>query len=154
MSKRKTSTVSKHARSSKIAAKSQQANQEIVRSPKGSRPASLVTASTAPSSDNEQEASPALVTATVAQDAFKKTVALTKAFDFRSASAMVRAYQANLLDMAQANMQFTLEFAQRFASIKSPNEFRSVIAEFTSKRLAMFEKYSKKTVELGTKQVT
>jgi hypothetical protein len=35
----------------------------------------------------------------------------------------VRAYQAKLLEMAQANMQFAFEFAQRLATIRSPVEF-------------------------------
>jgi hypothetical protein len=61
-----------------------------------------------------------------------------KGFDFSSATANVRAYQAKLLEMAQANMQFSFEFAQRLATIRSPVEIPSVIAEFTSKRIAMF----------------
>jgi hypothetical protein len=32
---------------------------------------------------------------------------------------------------------------QRLASIRSPVEFLGVIGEFTSKRVAMFQKYSK-----------
>jgi hypothetical protein len=49
------------------------------------------------------------------------------------ATANVRAYQAKLLEMAQANMQFALEFAQRFATVRSPVETLRVIEEFTSK---------------------
>ena len=71
---------------------------------------------------------------------------------FSSATANVRAYQAKLLEMAQANMQLTFEFAQRFATIRSPFEILSVIAEFTSKRIAMFQKYSIEMAELGTKR--
>jgi len=63
----------------------------------------------------------------------------------------VRAYQAKLLEVAQANMQFALEFAQRLATIRSPFEFLSVNAEFTSKRFDMFRKHSKEMVELSTK---
>jgi hypothetical protein len=64
----------------------------------------------------------------------------------------VRAYQAKLLEMAQANMQFAFEFAQRLATIRSPVEFISVNAEFTSKRIAMFRKHSKEMAELSTKR--
>jgi hypothetical protein len=60
-----------------------------------------------------------------------------------SANANVRAYQAQLLEMAQTNMQFAFEFAQRLAMIKAPLEFPGVIAEFTNKRIALFRKYSK-----------
>ena len=73
-------------------------------------------------------------------------------FDLSSATANVRAYQAKLLEMAQANMTFAFEFSQRLATIRSPVEFLGAIAEFTSKRIAMFGKYSKEMVELSTKR--
>jgi hypothetical protein len=63
--------------------------------------------------------------------------------DSFSATASVRTYQAKLLEMAQANVHFAFEFAQRLASIRSPIEFPSVIAEFTCKRIDFFKKYSK-----------
>ena len=164
MSKRKPATVSKHTHSPKIAARAQRAAQAIVRSPKDSRQHSVETGSTeSPAkhhSDSNQEAPLAEnpVTAlqqeaplienpvTALQDACKATVAdnaSKKGFDFSSVTANVRAYQAKLLEMAQANMQFAFEFAQRLAAIRSPFEFLSVNAEFTSKRMAMFLKYSK-----------
>ena len=77
---------------------------------------------------------------------------LKKGFEFSSATAEVRAYQAKLLEMAQANMQFPFEFAQRLGTIRSPVEIPSVIAEFTSKRIALFQKHSKEMTELSTKQ--
>jgi hypothetical protein len=64
----------------------------------------------------------------------------------------LRAYQAKLLEMAQANMQFALEFAQRFTTVRSPVETLRVIEEFTSKRIAMFRNHSKEMVELSTKR--
>ena len=80
---------------------------------------------------------------------------LKKGIDFlSSANANVRAYQAKLLEMAQANMQFAFEFAQRLAAIRSPIEFPSVIAEFTSKQIAMFRKHSTEMAELSTKRGT
>ena len=71
-----------------------------------------------------------------------------KGFDFSSATAGVRAYQAKLLEMGQANMQLAFEFTQRLATIRSPLEIFGVIAEFTGKRIAMFGKYSKEMAEL------
>jgi len=71
----------------------------------------------------------------------------TKGSDFSSATANVRAFQAKLLEVAQANMQFGFEFIQRLATIKSPVEFLSVTAEFTSKRSAMFLRHSKEIAE-------
>jgi hypothetical protein len=61
---------------------------------------------------------------------------------------------AELLEMAQANMQFAFEFAQRLATIRAPFEFPSVIAEFTSKRIAMFRKHSTEMAELSSKRWT
>jgi hypothetical protein len=68
------------------------------------------------------------------------------------ATANVRAYQAKLLEMAQANTQFAFEFAQRLATIRSPVELPGIIAEFTSKRIAMFRKHSAELVALSTKR--
>ena len=95
--------------------------------------------------------------ATALPNAFKQTmtdVASNKGVDLYLATANVRAYQAKLLEMAQANMQFAFEFAQRFATIRSPVEFLKVIEELTSKRIAMFRKYSKEVAELNTRLVT
>ena len=50
------------------------------------------------------------------------------------------------------DMLLALEFAQRFATIRSPLEFLRVIEELTSKRMAMFQKYSKEMVDLSTKR--
>jgi hypothetical protein len=54
--------------------------------------------------------------------------------------------------MAQANMQMAFEITQRLAAIRSPVEFLGVIAEFSNKRIAMFQKYSKEMAELNAKQ--
>ena len=77
---------------------------------------------------------------------------LSKRFDLPSATANVLAYQAKLIEMAQANMTFSFEFSQRLATARSPVELFTVIAEFTSKRIAMLGKHSKEMVELGTKR--
>jgi hypothetical protein len=77
-----------------------------------------------------------------------------KATNFSLATANVPAYQAKLLEMAQANIQFAFEFAQRLVTIRSPVEFPSVIAEFTNKRIAMFRKHSSEMAELSTKSWT
>ena len=64
--------------------------------------------------------------------------------DFPSAATSGWDYQAKLLEMAQANMQFPLEFARRLATIRSPIDYFNVIAEFTNKRIAMFQSIGKK----------
>ena len=78
----------------------------------------------------------------------------TKGFEFSSASANGRAFQGKLLEVAQANMQFAFEFAQRLASIRSPAELLSVTAEFTTRRSAMFRTHSKELTELSAALVT
>jgi hypothetical protein len=156
MSKRKPATASKHAHSTKIAA--QRANQAIIRSPKNSPLRSVAAGSTeSPPErhDSKQEAPLVEKPATTFQDDCKQTMTdndSKKGFVFSSATANVRAYQAKLLEMAQANMQLAFEFAQRLATIRSPVENLTVIAEFTSKRIAMFQKYSIEMAELGTKR--
>ena len=165
MSKRKPTTASKHARNPKIAAKAHRATQAIVRSPKvrlRSVAANSAKSSPKPRNNSKSVAPLAMPVAphvienpvTALQD-FKKTMAvnsLSKGFDLSSVTANVRAYQAKLLEMAQANMTFAFEFSQRLATIRSPLEFLNVIAEFTSKRIAMFGKYSKEMAELSAKR--
>lgn len=73
-----------------------------------------------------------------------------KGFVSYPAAANMRVYQAKLLEMAQAHMQLAFEFAQRLATIRSPVEILSVIAEFTSKRIALFQKHSIEMAEFGT----
>jgi ABC-type uncharacterized transport system permease subunit len=173
MSKRKLTTASKHARRPKIAAKAQQATQAIVRSPKvrlRSVAADSAESSPKPRNDSKPVAPLAIPVAsplvapivtenpvTALQEDFKKTMAvnrLSKGFDLSAATANVRAYQAKLLEMAQANMTFAFEFSQRLTTIRSPLEFLNVIAEFTSKRIAMFGKYSKEMAQLSAKGST
>lgn len=153
MSKR---TPSKPSHRPKIAAKAQRAAQAIVRSPGNGRKHSLGSGSTvSPPKDNEPKQEPLLIEnpakltenpAKALEHDFKQSMTdneSKKALDFYSAGANVRAYQAMLLEMAQANMRFAFEFAQRLATVRSPFELPSVIAESTNKRIAMFEKYSK-----------
>jgi hypothetical protein len=181
MSKRKPAKASKRAPSPKIAARAQRNKQDIVRSAKDEllrsvaaspieSPLELSVAAgpiesplelhddskqNAPivekheaSSVEKQKAPIAENRVAVLQDHFGQT----KGFGFSLAAANVQAYQAKLLEIAQANMQFTFEFAQRLAAIRSPFEFLSVIAQSTNKRMDIFRKYSKEMIELGTKR--
>jgi hypothetical protein len=156
MNKHKPATASKHLRRPKIVAKAQRAKQAIVRSPKNSSLRSVTEGSTEllpERNDSPQQVSLVQNPApAAAQDDFKQTIRdndSKSGFDLSSATANVRAYQAKLLEIAQANMQFAFEFAQRFATIRSPVEFLKVIEEFSSRRIAMFRKYSKEMAELG-----
>jgi hypothetical protein len=78
---------------------------------------------------------------------------LNKGFDFYLATANLRAYHGKILEMSQAHMQFAFEFTQRLATLRSPVDFAAVIAEFTSKRISMFQKYSKEMAELSTNRL-
>jgi phasin protein len=155
MNKHKPATASKHVRRPKIVAKAQRAKQAIVRSPKNSSLRSVTDGSTGPlpePNDSPQQVSLVQNPTTAAQDDFKQTMRDSESksgFDLSSATANVRAYQAKLLEIAQANMQFAFEFAQRFATIRSPVEFLKVIEELSSRRIAMFRKYSKEMAELS-----
>jgi hypothetical protein len=132
MSKTKPATASKHSRSLKIATKAQRVAQAIVRSPKDRdlRSVGAVWTELPPERSKEQEAllvenpvafqQEALLVehpATAFQDDGNNNS--TKGFDFSSATANLRAYQAKLLEMAQANMQFAFEFAGKPASLSS-----------------------------------
>jgi hypothetical protein len=173
MSKRPPPTGSKRSHRPKIAGKAQRAAQAIVRSPKDSRLPSLEAESTASvperDSDSKKDAhlieNPVIASqqeallvenpANALQDDCKKTLTdndSKKGFDFSLAPANVWAFQAKLLEMAQANMQFAFEFVQRLATIRSPFEFFSVSAEFASKRIDIFRKHSKEMAELSTKR--
>jgi hypothetical protein len=139
-------TPSKPPHRPKISAKAQRTAQDIVRSSRNSRKRSVGAGSTESPTEPKQE--PLIIEnpAKALKDDFKPSMAVNESknvLDFYSAAANVRAYQAMLLEMAQANMQFAFEFAQRLATVRSPFEFLSVITESTNKRIAMFEKYSK-----------
>jgi hypothetical protein len=84
---------------------------------------------------------PTLQPARALQEDCKQTMTdkdAKRGFDFPSPTASVQAYQAKLLKLAQADIDFAFEFTQRLAKIRSPVEFPPVIAEFTGKRFAMF----------------
>jgi hypothetical protein len=158
MSKRKPATAAKRAHTSKkITQKAQRAAQAVVRSSIARRAPAADSTKSPPErqSDTDQEAHIVDSPAMVLQDDSKQTMTDTepkRELDFSSAMASAGAYQAKLLEMAQANMKLALEFAQRLAWMRSPFEFPSVIAEFTTKRIDMFRKHSKEMAELTIKR--
>ena len=151
MSKRKPATATKRANSPKRAA--QRANQAIVRSPKKNRLRSVAAGSTESPPERHDDAkqeSPLVEHPAIALQ--EQTMKDSKhGFDFSSSTENVRAYQAKLLELTQANMRFAFEFAAKLGTIRSPVEIFSVIVECTSKRIAMFQKFSIEMAELGTK---
>jgi hypothetical protein len=156
LSNRKPAKASKRARSPKIAAKPQRAAQAIVRSPRNSRLRPVAAGSAESSRERHnhanQEARLVENPAIALQDDYKQPMMESgpERSPFSLATANVQAYQAKLLEVTQANMQFSFEFAQRLAAIRSPIEYLGVIAAFTSKRIDMFRKHSKEMAELIT----
>jgi hypothetical protein len=148
MSKRKKATASKPARNPKMAARAQRNKQAIVRSPKENHLRSVATVSIEPPlklRDDLKHEAPIIETLVDALPADlsqrMEDSAPTKAVTL--AMSNVPAYQATLLDMAQENARFALEFGLRLVAIRSPTEFSAVIAEFTSRRIDMFGQHWK-----------
>jgi hypothetical protein len=159
MSKRKAATAPKPGLGVKITAKAQRAKSAIIRSPKTSRvraAADQVKSSPKGHNDPKQDVATIESPTMALQDSLKQTMRAPESkngLDFYySATATARAYQAKLLEMAQANMQFALELTQRLATIRSPMELLRVIEEATNERIAMFRKYSNEMVELSLKR--
>jgi hypothetical protein len=147
MSKRKRATTLKRTRGPKVTARAQRNKQAIIRSPKGNPRRSVAAGgSTEPPANfhdgSKREAT--IVESSSFQDGEKiRDNNPKKDFDFSLFPANVQAYQAKILELAQANIQFALEFGPRLATIRSPFEFFALIAEFTSRRIDMLQKYSK-----------
>jgi hypothetical protein len=160
MSKRKPAPTSKRARGPKIVARAQRNKQAVVRSPKDN-PQRSVAAVSAESpaklhDDSKREAPIAKSPAATRQDGEKiRDNNPKKDFDFSLATANVQAYQAKLLEMAQANMHFAFEFGSRLATLRTPFEFFALIAEFTSRRIDMLQKHSKewRHIRFGTSRL-
>jgi len=151
MSKRKPATASKRARHPKVVARAQRNKQAIVRSPKDNFMRSVAAVSIEPPlklhDDSKQEA-PIVENGVGAlqDDLTRKMRDSNQTRGFALATANTQAYQAKLLEIAQANVQFAFEFGLRLATIRSATEFFAVIAEFTSRRVDMFEQHSRELV--------
>jgi hypothetical protein len=168
MSKRKSAAASKHTRSPKVAARAQRNKQAVVRSPKDNSLRSVVPLRSVAAGPTEtplkiheepKQKDPAVEKMDPVVEnrvAALKAAALhdggsqmmrdnnpKKVFDFSLAAVSMQAYQATLLEVAQANTKFAFEFSQRLATIRSPFDFFAVIAEFTSRRIDMFGKHAK-----------
>ncbi|QHO78891.1 Phasin protein [Bradyrhizobium sp. CCBAU 051011] len=168
MSKRKSAAASKHTRSPKVAARAQRNKQAVVRSPKDNSLRSVVPLRSVAAGPTEtplkiheepKQKDPAVERMDPVVEnrvAALKAAALhdggsqmmrdnnpKKGFDFSLATESVQAYQAKLLEMTQANIEFAFEFSQRLGTIRSPFEAFGIIAEFTRRWIDMYGKYSK-----------
>lgn len=160
MSKRKSAAAPKRTRGSKLPARAQRNKHSIVKSPKVNSPASVSPGSNGlqsevhhklehetPAVDNRVRAAAleAILQASLQSDRAQKTEDnnSTKGIDFSLPLVNVQAFQAKLLELTQANLQFAFDLAHRLATVKSPFEFWAVIAEFTGRRIVMVGQHSK-----------
>jgi hypothetical protein len=148
MSNRKRAIASKRARGPRKAVPARRNKQAVVRSPKDNPLRSVAAGSTESRKrhDESKQKNPIVENQMAAsQDGFRQRMRdnNTKGFDLSLVTASLQAYQANFLEMAQADMQLAFEFGQRLVTIRSPFEFFAVIVEFTSRRIDTFRKYSK-----------
>ena len=148
MSKRKLATASKRARNPKKAARAQLSKQAIVRSTKDNFRGSVAAVSIEPPlklHDDPKHDAPSVETRVDALpgDLSQRMRDSDPMKGFALATANMQAYQAKLLEIAQANGQFAFEFGLRLAAIRSPTEFFAVITEFTSRRIDMFGQHAK-----------
>ena len=67
----------------------------------------------------------------------------------KKAAPMMAAYQAKLLEIAQANARFTFDYAQAVAKVRSPSEFMNVITEYTKKRVELFQRHTQELAALA-----
>ena len=164
-SKRKSGAASKRARSPKVAARAQRNKQAVVKSRKES-PLRLVAAGSTEAPievahdpkpealvvDNRARpaALEAILQASVQNDSDQKTADNNPrtGSDLFQSFANLQAYQAKLLEVAQANMQFAFEFFQRLATVRSPFVLGALLAEFTGRRIIMTAKHSKELAAL------
>jgi hypothetical protein len=172
MSKRTPATASKRARTPKTAAKAAKSAVVRSPKPAPEPVARATPAKSASSGDNSPkrtdrvvdpsatlQAAPAVEVAAAASQAaaraenpaaalhYERKASVTnsaagKGFDFSAGAANLQAYQARFLDMALAHTQIAFEFAERLATIRSPLDIFGVTAEFTGKRIALFQKYA------------
>ncbi|MBR0831441.1 phasin family protein [Bradyrhizobium manausense] len=148
MSKRKPATAPKRARNPKMAARAQRNKPAIVRSPKKDLLRSVAAVSIEPPlklHDDPKHEVPIIEPRVDAlpDDPSQRMTDSDPTKGFALATANMQAYQAKLLEIARANVQFAFEFGLRLATIRSPAEFFGVITEFTSRRVDMFGQHSK-----------
>ncbi|MCP1762443.1 phasin family protein [Bradyrhizobium japonicum] len=148
MSKRKPATAPKRARNPKMAARAQRNKQNIVRSPKENLLRSVAAASIEPPPklhDDPRHEVPIIESRVDAlpDDLSQRMIDSDPMKGAALATANMQAYQAKLLEIAQANVQFAFDFGLRLAAIRSPAEFSAVITEFTRRRVDMFGQHSK-----------
>jgi predicted ATP-binding protein involved in virulence len=157
MSKRKAPKASKRMRGSKISAQPQRTKQHVVRGPKSNPPHALAAGTTESLHDEAKPELPVVENETTALQHDVSPMMTSNNSgnwsDFSLAIAYMQAFQAKLFEMGQANMQLAFEFTQRIAATRSPFEILSVLIEFTSKPIDMFQKYTKELAELNTRRL-
>jgi len=148
MSKRKLARASKGALNPKKAARAQRNKQAIVRSPKDNFLRSVAAVSIEPPPklhDDPKHDAPIVETRVDALpgDLSQRMRDSDPTRGFALATGNIDAYQAKLVEIAQANWHFAFEFSLRLAAIRFPTEFLAVTTEFTSRWIDMFGQHAK-----------
>ncbi|WP_407116276.1 phasin family protein [Bradyrhizobium sp. LMG 9283] len=148
MSKRKPAPASKRAGNPKMAARTQRNKQAVVRSPNENFLRSVAAVSIEPPlklDDDPKHEVPTIEPRvdTLPDDLSQRMIDSDPMKGFALAAANMQAYQAKLLEIAQANVQFAFDLGLRLATIRSPTEFFGVLTEFTSRQVDMFGQHSK-----------
>jgi hypothetical protein len=148
MSKRKAGKSSKRARSPAIGTRAHGKKQAIVKSARDNLLLPSVAAGPIESPlelhEDPKQVAPMVEQqeAPIAANPVQGSPSQMRGFDFASATGIMMAYQATLLEMTQANMRFAFDFSQQLATIRSPFQFGDVIVEFTKRRVDMLGKQS------------
>jgi hypothetical protein len=144
MSKRKPAKSSKRARSPAITTRAHGKKQTIVKSARDNllRSVAAWPIESPLELDDPKEEAPNVEKQEAPIAAKQVGRSQMRGFYFASATENMVAYQAKLLEMAQANMRFALDYSQKLTTIRSPFQFVDVIVEFTKRRADMLEKQS------------
>jgi len=70
-------------------------------------------------------------------------------FDTNSVSEKIAAYQSKLLEIAMANVELSLSYAQAITAVKTPTEFTTLNSDFSKKQIEMFKSQTKELAGLA-----
>lgn len=72
---------------------------------------------------------------------------LTKSI--HTATASMAAYQKKLMEIAQENTEFTVQYTQALMSIRAPSDLMTVNTEYAKKRMELFQRHSQELAALA-----
>lgn len=66
-----------------------------------------------------------------------------------TATASMADYQRKLMEVAQENSEFSVQYTQALMSIRSPTDFLRVNSEFVKKRIELFQRHARELAEIA-----